>query len=69
VIVHEAARTAGFGAEVAANLAEHALYSLLAPVQRVTGYDIVVPLARLEHEFMPSVERIVAAVRKTMEGV
>ncbi|NMG76368.1 alpha-ketoacid dehydrogenase subunit beta [Aromatoleum diolicum] len=68
VIVHEAARTAGFGAEIAANLAEHGLYSLLAPVQRVTGYDIVVPMARLEYQYLPSVERIVAAVRKTLEG-
>jgi 2-oxoisovalerate dehydrogenase E1 component beta subunit len=68
VIVHEAARTAGFGAEIAANLAEHGLYSLLAPVQRVTGYDVVVPLAKLEHQYLPSVERILSAVRKTMEG-
>ncbi|WP_041656290.1 alpha-ketoacid dehydrogenase subunit beta [Azoarcus sp. KH32C] len=68
VIVQEAPRTAGFGAEVAANLAEHGLYSLLAPVQRVTGYDVVVPLSRLEHQYMPSVARIVAGVRKTMEA-
>lgn len=68
VIVHEAARTSGFGAEIAANLAEYGLYSLLAPVQRVTGYDVVVPLAKLEHQYMPSVERIVSAVRKTLEG-
>jgi len=68
VIVHEAPRTAGFGAEIAANLAEHGLYSLLAPVQRVTGYDIIVPMARLEYQYLPSVERIVAAVGKTLEG-
>lgn len=68
VIVHEAVRSGGWGAEIAANLAEHALYVLLAPVQRVTGYDVVVPLARLEYQFMPSVERILAAVRKTLEG-
>ena len=67
VIVHEAARTAGFGAEIAAGLAEHGLLSLLAPVQRVTGYDVVVPLAKLEQHFLPSVERILAAVRKTLE--
>jgi len=64
VIVHEAARTAGFGAELAALIAERALLSLLAPVIRVTGYDIVIPLPRLERQYMPSVERIVAAVRK-----
>jgi 2-oxoisovalerate dehydrogenase E1 component beta subunit len=68
VIIHEAPRTAGFGAEIAANLAEHGLYSLLAPVQRVTGYDVVVPLARLEAQYLPSVERIISAVRKAMEG-
>ena len=68
VIVHEAARSGGFGAEIAANLAERGLYSLLAPVQRVTGYDIVVPLARLEHQHLPSVERIVAAAKTTLEG-
>jgi pyruvate dehydrogenase E1 component beta subunit len=68
VIIHEAARTGGFGAEIAANLAEHGLYSLLAPVQRVTGYDVVVPLAKLEPHYLPGVQRIVSAVRKTMEG-
>ncbi len=68
VIVHEAARTGGFGAEIAANLAEEGLYSLLAPVQRVAAYDVVVPLARLEPQYLPSVDRILDAVRKTMEG-
>lgn len=68
VIVHEAARSVGVGAEIAANLAEFALYSLLAPVQRVTGYDVVVPLAKLENQYLPSVQRIVSAVRITLEG-
>ena len=68
VIVHEAARTAGYGAEIAANLAEHGLYSLAAPVQRVTGYDVVVPLAKLEYQYMPNVDRIVSAVGKTLEA-
>ncbi|MBI5909704.1 MAG: alpha-ketoacid dehydrogenase subunit beta [Betaproteobacteria bacterium] len=67
VIVHEAARSGGGGAEIAANLAEHGLLSLLAPVQRVTGYDVVVPLAKLEHQFLPSVERILDAARTTLE--
>lgn len=67
VIVHEAARTAGFGAEIAAGLAERALLSLLAPVERVTGYDVVVPLAKLEYQYLPSTERIVAASRKALE--
>lgn len=67
VIVHEAARTAGFGAEIAATIGEQALTSLLAPVQRVAGYDVVVPLARLEHQYLPSVGRIVAAARAALE--
>lgn len=68
VIVHEAPRTAGVGAEIAAGIAERGLYSLLAPVQRVTGYDVVVPLFRLENQYMPSVERVVDAVRRTLEA-
>ena len=64
VIVHEAARTGGFGAEIAALIAERGLLSLLAPVVRVTGYDTVIPLPRLEQYYMPSVGRIVAAARK-----
>src|SRR6266576_3719225 len=65
VIVHEAARTGGFGAEIAALIAERALLSLLAPPVRVTGYDTIIPLPRLERQYMPSVARIVAAVRTT----
>lgn len=67
VIVHEAPRCAGFGAEIAANLAEHGLLALFAPVQRVTGYDVVTPLARLEQEFMPGTARVVDAVHRAME--
>lgn len=67
VIVHEAARTGGFGAEIAAGLAEQGLLSLLAPVQRVTGYDVVVPLSKLEYHYMPSVERVLSAARKALE--
>ncbi len=64
VIVHEAARTGGFGAEIAALVAERALLSLLAPPVRVTGYDTIIPLPRLEQHYMPSIGRIVAAARK-----
>ncbi len=67
VIVHEAARTVGMGAEIAAQLAEHGLLTLLAPVQRVAGYDTVMPLYRLENEYMPDTARIVAAAKNTME--
>lgn len=68
VIVHEGSRTGGVGAEIAAGIAERGLYSLLAPVQRVTGYDVVVPLYRLESQYMPGIGRIVAAVRQTLEA-
>jgi pyruvate dehydrogenase E1 component beta subunit len=67
VIVHEAARSGGWGAEIAAGLVEHGLMSLMAPVQRVTGYDTVIPLSRLEAHYMPSVARIVNAVKQTLE--
>lgn len=67
VIIHEAARTGGFGAEIAANLAEAGLLTLLAPVKRVTGYDTVVPLAKLENQWMPSEKRILNAVRQTLQ--
>ena len=67
VIVHEAALTCGVGAEVAALVAERALYDLQAPIQRVTGYDTVMPMFRLEMEYMPSVKRITDAVRATLE--
>jgi 2-oxoisovalerate dehydrogenase E1 component beta subunit len=66
VIVHEAPRTAGFGAEIAARLAEHAMYDLVAPVERVTGYDTPIPLFRLEMKYLPSVEKIVAAAKRTL---
>jgi pyruvate dehydrogenase E1 component beta subunit len=65
VIVHEAARNVGIGAEIAARVAEHGLYDLLAPIQRVTGYDTVMPLFRLEMDYIPSTQRIIDAVRAT----
>jgi pyruvate dehydrogenase E1 component beta subunit len=67
VIVHEAALSGGWGAEIAAQVAEHGLMSLLAPVKRVTGYDTIMPLFRLEHLYMPSINRIAKAVNAVME--
>lgn len=67
VIVHEAAKSCGVGAEIAASVAEHGLYDLLAPIKRVTGFDTVMPLFRTEWDYMPSVARIVDAVRETLE--
>jgi pyruvate dehydrogenase E1 component beta subunit len=68
VIVHEAARNVGVGAEIAARLADEGLLTLFAPVKRVTGYDTVVPLAELENDYMPQTDRIVAAARETLEA-
>lgn len=67
VIIQEAAKRCSVGSEIAANLAEHSLYSLLAPVKRVTGYDVIMPLFKLEKKYMPSVERILKAVDEVME--
>ena len=67
VIVHEAPLSGGVGAEIAARLADRGLVNLLAPVQRVTGYDTVIPLPRLEHTYMPTEERILRAARKALE--
>ncbi|HVI25693.1 MAG TPA: alpha-ketoacid dehydrogenase subunit beta [Xanthomonadaceae bacterium] len=66
VIVHEAPRTAGFGGEIAARLAEECMYDLLAPVERVTGYDTHIPLFRLEMKYLPGVDKIVAAAKRTL---
>ena len=68
VVVHEAARNVGVGAEIAARLADEGLLSLFAPVKRVTGYDTIVPLAKLEKHYLPSTARIVAAARETLEA-
>ena len=67
VIVHEAARFCGFGAELAALLAEKALYSLKAPVARVTGFDTPFPYA-LEHVYLPNAERIAHAAKNAMRA-
>jgi pyruvate/2-oxoglutarate/acetoin dehydrogenase E1 component len=66
VVVHEAARTLGMGAEVAARVMELAFDHLAAPVVRVTGWDAPYPPASLEHRYLPSVERIVDGVRKAV---
>lgn len=65
VIVHEAPKTCGFGAEISAAIAEDAMLYLKAPIMRVTGYDAVIPLPRLEDYYMPTISRI----RKTLEEV
>jgi len=66
VIASEEARTASFAAEIAASLAEDGLLTLLAPVQRVTAPDVVVPFSRLEHRYMPGKDAIVTAAKKAL---
>lgn len=66
VIIHEAPLTGGFGAEIAARLADGGLLSLQAPVKRVAGYDTVMPLSKLEAHYMPSQTRILAAAREVL---
>ncbi|HZB22410.1 MAG TPA: transketolase C-terminal domain-containing protein, partial [Gaiellaceae bacterium] len=67
VIVQEAPRTAGFGAEIAAILAEKAILDLRGPVLRVTGYDVPYPYWQIEDAYMPSVPRVVDAVRRLLD--
>lgn len=67
VIVHEAAKTCGVGSEISAQIGENCLAELLAPVQRVTGYDTVMPYFKLEKDYIPSVKRIKDAVISIME--
>jgi len=66
VIVQEAPRTAGFGAELAAILAEKAILDLRGPVLRVTGFDVPYPYWRMEDAYMPSIARVVDAARKLL---
>jgi len=68
VVVQEAPRTGGFGYEVAATLQERLLYSLRAPIERVTGWDTIVPLRRSEGHYIPGQARILAAAGRTLEG-
>jgi pyruvate dehydrogenase E1 component beta subunit len=67
VIVQEAPRTNGFAGELAAILAEKAILDLRGPVLRVTGFDVPYPYWKIEDAYMPSVERVVHAVRKLLE--
>lgn len=68
VVVTEAPRTAGFASEIVTVIQEHCLYSLHAPIRRVTGWDTVFPLKRGESLYLPSVDRVVGAIRATLEA-
>jgi 2-oxoisovalerate dehydrogenase E1 component beta subunit len=67
VVVHEAPRTAGLGAEVSSLIHERAMLDLEAPVHRVTGFDVPFPQFANEDDYLPSVERIVAAAEKVLD--
>ena len=66
IVVHEAPMTCGFGAEIAARVCEGAITSLLAPIERVTGYDTMMPYLRTEAAYMPNVGRILDAIHRMM---
>ncbi|TLX96701.1 MAG: alpha-ketoacid dehydrogenase subunit beta, partial [Thaumarchaeota archaeon] len=66
VIVHEAPRTLGVGAEIAAKIVDEDLDYLKAPVKRVTGFDTIVPLSKLEDEYLPSKDRILKAATEVL---
>lgn len=66
VVVHEAPLTAGFGAEVAAQVSEEVFLNLEAPILRVTGYDTPYPPAKVEEHYLPSVDRILGAVDRVL---
>jgi pyruvate dehydrogenase E1 component beta subunit len=66
--VHEAPLTAGFGAEVVATIVEQAFWSLTAPIVRVAAPDTPYPIASLEPLYVPSADRVLAAIRRVMRA-
>jgi pyruvate dehydrogenase E1 component beta subunit len=66
MVVHEAPRSYGPGAEIVSRLMEKAFYYLEAPIERVTGYDIIIPLFSREKSYLPSAQRIVRAARRVL---
>lgn len=66
VIVHEAPQSFGAGAEIASRLMEGAFYYLEAPIERVAGFDLIIPYFSREKQYLPGVQRIVAAARRTL---
>ncbi|MEV2276549.1 alpha-ketoacid dehydrogenase subunit beta [Nocardiopsis sp. NPDC049922] len=67
VVVHEAPLTAGLGAEVATLVTENCFRDLAAPVQRVTGFDVPYPAGPLEPQYLPTIDRVLLAVQRTLE--
>ncbi|MCA1786436.1 MAG: hypothetical protein LC657_10710 [Desulfobacteraceae bacterium] len=69
MIIHEAPMSYGPGAEILARLVEKSFYYLEVPVERVTGFDIIIPLFNRENHYIPSVKRILRTARKMMDGM
>lgn len=67
VIIHEAPKTCGFGAELSATIAEDAMLYLKAPIIRITGFDAVMPFSKLEDYYMPTAERIKKGIQEVMK--
>lgn len=67
VIVHEAQRSGGIGAEISAQIMEYAFDLLRAPVTRVCGYDTIMPYFKMEEHYLPSPEKIINAIETVME--
>ena len=68
VVVHEAPRSFGAGAEIIARIMEDAFFFLEAPIERVTGDDIIIPLFSREKLYLPDADRVFKAARKVLAG-
>jgi 2-oxoisovalerate dehydrogenase E1 component beta subunit len=66
VILHEACKTCGFGAEIAAQIAERCILNLKAPIVRVAGFDVPFPYA-LEEDYMPNANRVLSAIERVYD--
>ena len=66
-VVHEAPRTVGLGAEISATVTENLMLSLKAPVKRIVGYDTIIPLAQLEHYYIPDEKMITLELESLMQ--
>jgi pyruvate dehydrogenase E1 component beta subunit len=67
VVIHEASQSGGVGAEVATRLTQEAFFCLEAPVIRVTGFDTPYPPSKLEHWWLPNVDRVIEAVEQVLD--
>jgi len=66
IVINEGPKSCGFAAEIIARINEKALLSLEAPIKRITGYDTIIPLAKLEDEYLPSVKRIMHGIEEVL---